>query len=263
VLPVCVCAGILASGGVTKAAGHSVEIVSSDRDFAVSLLHLARGLGFSAGLEVDKQRRQRVQIHGAAVIDTESDQPASSAAARSRMSGARFAGFTVERIAHARYFGFQLSGNGRCLLSDFTVTHNSLLYQLPAVLSEGVTLVISPLLSLMEDQLIHLRAAGIESSMLCGTSTREEQNRIYAHMVDKHSKMRLLFATPEKISKSKQFMSKLEKTYEMGKLRRIVIDEAHCCSSQSHTSTRIRIEIRTWRQAFADSFASVLGLLCL
>jgi hypothetical protein len=110
----------------------------------------------------------------------------------------------------------------------------SLLYQLPAVLNEGVTLVISPLLSLMEDQLIHLRSIGIESYMICGTTSREESNNIYSHMTDKHSKMRLIYVTPEKIAKSKQFLSKLEKMHDLGKLVRICIDEAHCCSQWGH-----------------------------
>lgn len=77
----------------------------------------------------------------------------------------------------------------------------SLLYQLPAMLNEGVTLVISPLLSLMEDQIIHLRRIGIEAYMLCGTTGKEEVRSIHAHMLDRHSKMRLLYVTPEKIAK--------------------------------------------------------------
>jgi ATP-dependent DNA helicase Q1 len=98
------------------------------------------------------------------------------------------------------------------------------------MLNEGITLVISPLLSLMEDQVINLRAVGIESYMLSGTTSKEDAKHIHAEMLDKNSKMRLLYVTPEKIAKSKQFLSKLEKVYEMGKLVRICVDEVHCVS---------------------------------
>jgi hypothetical protein len=87
----------------------------------------------------------------------------------------------------------------------------SMLYQLPALLNEGVTLVISPLLSLMEDQVLGLRSLGIDSYMLCGTTSKEDVRHVHDAMLDRHSDMRLLYVTPEKIAKSKQFLGKLEK----------------------------------------------------
>ena len=111
----------------------------------------------------------------------------------------------------------------------------SLCYQLPAVVTMGFTLVISPLVSLMEDQLMSVKRLGIYSCMLNASSSREHVNKVLASLIDKKNQsLKLLYVTPEKISKSKRFMAKIEKAYEMGRLTRIVIDEVHCASQWGH-----------------------------
>lgn len=128
----------------------------------------------------------------------------------------------------------------------------SLCYQLPAILRRGVTLVVSPLISLMTDQVLHLQQVGIQSELLCSTTPRERSNAILKQIrlgttseieqatcssgwnYHQNDGIKLLYVTPERIAKSKTCLSALQSAYEQARLSRIVIDEAHCCSQMGH-----------------------------
>lgn len=73
-------------------------------------------------------------------------------------------------------------------------------------------------------QVMGLAALGISASMLTSATSKEDEKFIYKNLEKGEGSMKILYVTPEKISKSKRFMSKLEKCYHAGRLSLIAID---------------------------------------
>lgn len=112
----------------------------------------------------------------------------------------------------------------------------SLCYQLPAVVksgkTQGTTIVISPLISLMQDQVQHLQIKNIKSAYINSRGTADERKHTFS--LFNGGLLDLVYLSPEMISASNQTKNTIKRLYEKNQLARIVVDEAHCVSSWGH-----------------------------
>ena len=103
----------------------------------------------------------------------------------------------------------------------------SLCYQVPALILDGVTVVISPLISLMQDQVAQLKALGVQAAYINNSLPFEEQQAVYQQL--HYGQIKLLYVAPEKVLQH-EFLERLSHL----KLALFAIDEAHCVSHWGH-----------------------------
>lgn len=136
-------------------------------------------------------------------------------------------------------FGFsQFRGNQEMIVDNLMNKRNtfvimptgagkSLCYQLPAVVSEGTAIVISPLIALMKNQVDQLNAIGVNAHFLNSTLNKSEANKVKSEVLKKLTK--LLYVAPESLTKEENIAF-----LKSAHLSFVAIDEAHCISEWGH-----------------------------
>lgn len=172
-------------------------------------------------------------------------------------------------LEHARqllqeYFGYESFREGQETIINYVLNNKSslcvmptgggksLCYQIPSLMLEGTTIVISPLISLMKDQVDTLIQAGIPATFINSTLTAEEVRETIAEV--QNGQYRLLYIAPERLE-SQSFLNQLKRV----KVPLIAVDEAHCISQWGHDFRPSYRSIHRLKEVFNEQ-PSVLAL---
>ncbi|MBQ8099249.1 MAG: DNA helicase RecQ [Bacteroidaceae bacterium] len=155
----------------------------------------------------------------------------------------RYFGFDSFRRGQEGIISHVLSGQD-CLVLMPTGGGKSLCYQLPAILMDGLTVVVSPLISLMKDQVDALRASGIPAASLNSSLSDNEQLSVVRDCVS--GRVKLLYMSPESV------LARMAYLLHDVKLSLFAIDEAHCVSQWGHDFRPEYTQLSRLREEFPE-----------
>ena len=164
---------------------------------------------------------------GSAVIDVHScPDPAAPSLDDARRILKSVFGYDAFRPLQAEIIANLLAGRDALAVMP-TGSGKSLCYQLPALLADGLTVVVSPLISLMQDQVMQLRELGVPAAFL--NSTVEYADYLATAERVRAGKIKLLYTSPETLLRPETLV-----LLDRSRVRCLAIDEAHCISEWGH-----------------------------
>lgn len=134
-----------------------------------------------------------------------------------------------------------------CVVLMPTGGGKSLCYQIPALILDGLTLVISPLIALMKDQVDALKTNGIEAEFLNSSQTSREQTEVFQSV--RQGKTKILYVAPERLLQSGDMFIDFLRSIKIGLF---AIDEAHCISSWGHDFRPEYIQLGKLKRYFPE-----------
>lgn len=156
----------------------------------------------------------------------------------------RYWGYSSFRPLQERIVRSLLAGHDTCVVMP-TGGGKSLCYQLPAVVSDRTTVVVSPLIALMQDQAAQLAQMGIPAAVLNSSVSNEEQTRVMRQ--SREGAFRLLYLSPERLQRA-DTLSWLQQV----PISFFAIDEAHCISEWGHEFRPEYRQLSSLRGKFPD-----------
>jgi ATP-dependent DNA helicase RecQ len=160
-------------------------------------------------------------------------------------------GYPAFRGQQARIVEHVVAGGDALVLMP-TGGGKSLCYQVPAIVRQrqgrGVTVVVSPLIALMHDQVGALAELGVHAAFLNSTLDGDEARRIERELLS--GRLTLVYAAPERIL-TPRFLAMLESLHERGRLGLFAIDEAHCVSQWGHDFREEYLGLSVLHERFA------------
>lgn len=155
-------------------------------------------------------------------------------------------GFAQFRLDQDKIIESVLSGKDTFSLMP-TGGGKSICFQIPALIFPGLTVVVSPLLSLMKDQVDGLKIDGVSAAYLNSSLSYDEQREVTGQIIEK--KLKLLYVAPERIfSNDMQFLEILQKAA----VSLFAIDEAHCISHWGHDFRPEYLQLAVLKDQFPD-----------